>query len=121
MGAVRRQTGPIGAGPAVKLSPFGLPAAPIPGLGGTGPARSALSLLGGELIGRVTGTTGAPVVAAVGEPGGVRRSRPGDTLWSIAGSINPEGRDVRSTVDQLAEAAGGSILQPGQRIVLPVG
>ena len=81
---------------------------------------SALSLLGGELIGRVTGTTGAPVVAAVGEPV-VYVVQPGDTLWSIAGSINPEGRDVRSTVDRLAEAAGGPILQPGQRVVLPVG
>ncbi|GIT47196.1 MAG: hypothetical protein Ct9H300mP12_17810 [Acidimicrobiales bacterium] len=51
---------------------------------------SALSLLGGELIGRVTGTTGAPVVAAVGEPV-VYVVQPGDTLWSIAGSINPGG------------------------------
>ena len=81
---------------------------------------SALSLLGGELIGRVTGTTGAPVVAAVGEPV-IYVVQPGDSLWSIAGSINPEGRDVRSMVDRLAELAGGPILQPGQRIVLPVG
>jgi len=81
---------------------------------------SALSLLGGELIGRVTGTTGAPAVAAVGEPI-VYVVQPGDTLWSIAGSINPDGRDLRATVDRLVDAAGGSVLQPGQRIVLPVG
>jgi LysM repeat protein len=81
---------------------------------------SALSLLGGELIGRVTGTTGAPAVAAVGEPI-VHVVQPGDTLWSIAGSINPDGRDLRATVDRLVDAAGGSVLQPGQRIVLPVG
>ncbi len=81
---------------------------------------SALSLLGGELIGRVTGTTGAPMVAAVGEPV-VHVVQPGDTLWSIAGSINPDGRDLRATVDRLVDAAGGSVLQPGQRIVLPVG
>jgi LysM repeat protein len=81
---------------------------------------SALSLLGGELIGRVTGTTGAPAVAAVGEPI-VHVVQPGDTLWSIAVSINPNGRDLRATVDRLVDAAGGSILQPGQRIALPVG
>jgi LysM repeat protein len=56
----------------------------------------------------------------VGEPI-VYVVQPGDTLWSIAGSINPDGRDLRATVDRLVDAAGGSILQPGQRIALPVG
>ena len=120
VGAVRRQTGPIGVGPAVKLSPSVYRRRRFMVSVVLGLLVSAVSLLGGELIGRVTGTTGAPVVAAVGEPV-VYVVQPGDTLWSIAGSINPEGRDVRSTVDRLAEAAGGPILQPGQLIVLPVG
>ncbi len=120
VGAIRRQTGSIGVGPAVKLSPSVYRRRRFLVSVALGLLVSALSLLGGELIGRVTGTTGAPVVAAVGEPV-VYVVQPGDTLWSIAGSINPEGRDVRSTVDRLVEVAGGPILQPGQRIVLSVG
>ena len=120
VGAIRRQTGPIRVGPAAKLPPSVYRRRRFLVSVALGLFVSALSLLGGELIGRVTGTAGAPVVTAVGEPV-VYVVQPGDTLWSIAGSINPEGRDVRSTVDRLAEAAGGSILQPGQRIVLPVG
>ena len=68
VGAVRRQTGPIGAGPAVKLSPSVYRRRRFLVSVALGLLVSALSLLGGELIGRVTGTTGAPVVAAVGEP-----------------------------------------------------
>ncbi len=120
VGAIRRQTGSIGVGPPVKLSPSVYRRRRFLVSVALGLLVSALSLLGGELIGRVTGTTGAPVVAAVGEPV-IYVVQPGDTLWSIAGSINPEGRDVRSMVDRLAELAGGPILQPGQRIVLPVG
>ena len=40
---------------------------------------------------------------------------PGDTLWSIATSLRPEG-DVRLVVDALAARAGGAELVPGQRI-----
>ena len=121
VGAVRRQAtadGLVRSAPVVSLRVYRqrrFLAAVVLGL-----LVSALSLLGGELIGRVTGTTGAPVVAAVGEPV-VHVVQPGDTLWSIAGSINPDGRDLRATVDRLVDAAGGSVLQPGQRIVLPVG
>lgn len=43
--------------------------------------------------------------------------RPGDTMWSIATRLQPEG-DVRQLVDQLTERAGGSGLQAGQRIAL---
>ncbi|MCD9624877.1 LysM peptidoglycan-binding domain-containing protein [Rhabdothermincola salaria] len=41
--------------------------------------------------------------------------RPGDTLWSIAASLRPDG-DVRPVVDALAQRAGGADLVPGQRI-----
>ncbi|HEX7096796.1 MAG TPA: LysM domain-containing protein [Acidimicrobiales bacterium] len=44
--------------------------------------------------------------------------RPGDTLWSIAARLDPGG-DPRPLVEQLAEAAGGAELVPGQRIELP--
>lgn len=43
--------------------------------------------------------------------------RSGDTLWSIARQLQPEG-DIRPLVDLLAERAGGSALQPGQRLDL---
>ena len=43
--------------------------------------------------------------------------RPGDTLWSIARRLQPEG-DVRPLVDQLAERNGGAALQIGQRLDL---
>ena len=55
---------------------------------------------------------GEPVVYVV---------QPGDTLWAIAERFTPEGIDVRHTVDRLSDAAGGALLQPGQRIVLPLG
>ena len=120
VGAARRQSVVDVHGPAPVLSPAVYRRRRFLVSVALGLIVSALSLLGGELIGRVTGTTGAPVVAAVGEPV-VHVVQPGDTLWSIAGSINPEGRDLRSTVDRLVEAAGGPVLQPGQRIVLPLG
>lgn len=43
--------------------------------------------------------------------------RPGDTLWTIAAQL-PAGGDVRALVDELADRAGGSVLQAGQRIDL---
>jgi hypothetical protein len=44
--------------------------------------------------------------------------QPGDTLWSIAAQVAPDA-DRREVVGQLADAAGGSELVPGQRIELP--
>ena len=81
---------------------------------------SALPLLGGELIGRVTGTPGATLVEASGQPV-IYVVQPGDTLWSIAERVNPPGRDLRYTVDRLSKVTGGSLLHPGQRIVIPSG
>ena len=43
---------------------------------------------------------------------------PGDTLWSIARQLAPEG-DVRPVVDALAAHRDGRPLQVGERIVLP--
>jgi len=60
----------------------------------------------------------APAAAPTVEPAGdVYVVRPGDTMWSIASSLQPDG-DVRALVDQLTERAGGSGLQAGQRIPL---
>jgi LysM repeat protein len=43
---------------------------------------------------------------------------PGDTLWSIARRLVPEG-DVRPVVDSLAAHRNGRPLQVGERIALP--
>jgi len=44
--------------------------------------------------------------------------QPGDTLWTIARSLQPEG-DVRRLVHQLAAQRSGAGLQVGERITLP--
>ncbi len=44
--------------------------------------------------------------------------QPGDTLWSIARRLQPEG-DVRALVHQLVAVNGGAALGVGQRLVLP--
>jgi hypothetical protein len=44
--------------------------------------------------------------------------QPGDTLWTIARTMQPEG-DHRALVSTLSEMTEGGVLQPGQRIVVP--
>ena len=51
---------------------------------------------------------------------GVYVVQPGDTLWDIALAVTP-GADPRAVVQELAEAAGGAALEPGQEIVVDVG
>lgn len=42
----------------------------------------------------------------------------GDTLWTIARSVQPTG-DVRPLVDELTATYGGAPLQVGQRLTIP--
>jgi Tfp pilus assembly protein FimV len=44
--------------------------------------------------------------------------RPGDTMWSIATRLQPEG-DVRGLVRRLVQANGGSAIEPGDVLSLP--
>ena len=46
----------------------------------------------------------------------------GETLWSIAANLTPEGRDVRDTMAEIqnVNALTGSQLQAGQQILLPI-
>lgn len=44
--------------------------------------------------------------------------QPGDTLWDIARSMVP-GSDPRPLVAELSDISGGSLLQPGQQLVVP--
>ena len=43
----------------------------------------------------------------------------GESLWSIASELAP-GRDPRPLVDALAERNGGSAIQAGQTLVIPM-
>ena len=43
--------------------------------------------------------------------------RPGDTMWSIARDLQPDG-DIRPLVDRLVAAHGSSSIVPGDRISL---
>ena len=69
---------------------------------------------------------GAPVVhepAAYGAggqrlpAGAVYVVQPGDTVWSIAHKLDPNG-DPRALVDRIVSLNGGAALQPGQRLLL---
>lgn len=71
----------------------------------------------------VAGATGLAMLGDGPEPISPAASRPhivlpGDTMWSIARSLQPEG-DLRPLVDRLATAHGGATLQVGERIGLP--
>ena len=65
-------------------------------------------------------TTSATPAAAAAAPAAqpLYVVQPGDTLWSIAASLHPDG-DIRGTVDRLVERNGTAALQTGQRLWLP--
>ena len=74
--------------------------------------------------GGVGGTAGGPLTtprpAAVSQGSVVTRTvQSGDTLWSIARSVQPEG-DVRPLVDRLISSRAGRPLQVGEEITVPV-
>lgn len=71
------------------------------------------------------GRIGGGPLATTGAPGGPQPAtarvwivRPGDTLWSIAESVDPRG-DVRPLVDRFDAQIGGTTLYPGETIVVP--
>jgi hypothetical protein len=65
-------------------------------------------------------TTGAAAGSAPMIPAGTRDYvvQPGDTLWSIAERVDPNG-DERPLVDALDRQVGGTVLYPGERIPIP--
>jgi nucleoid-associated protein YgaU len=44
--------------------------------------------------------------------------RPGDTLWSIAERLDPQG-DPRPLIAKLSRQVGGDSVRPGERLILP--
>lgn len=78
-------------------------------------------LLGGRVAADLVGS--GPLAAPEPTPPVLVSERsyvvqPGDTLWTIARSLQPTG-DVRRLVDRLAAQRHGAALQVGERIVLP--
>jgi nucleoid-associated protein YgaU len=102
------------------------------GAGQPAPARLRLTRRARRLavvlalaVGVAVGSVAAPLLG--GGDGDLRLAgassvvvQPGDTLWSIATSVDGEG-DVRAVVDALQELNGleGTALVPGQVLVLP--
>lgn len=84
-------------------------------------ARAALGLLGGETL--PTSEHPGLAVPAGAEAGPVVVDyvvRPGDTLWSIATRVDPDG-DPRPLIDRLVAERGTSTLMAGERITVPAG
>jgi hypothetical protein len=74
------------------------------------------------LAGWVLGSLGGSPLAA-SEParpvtGHTYVVQPGDTLWSVATRLG-RGGDIRRTVQELADANGGSAIVVGQQLVVP--
>ena len=68
-------------------------------------------------------TTGAAATSAgTMIPAGARQYvvRPGDTVWSIANALDPNG-DERPLVDALVKELHGATLYPGEVVSLPAG
>lgn len=74
-------------------------------------------LLANAAVARTAGGGDPSSVAGTSQPA-VHVVQPGDTLWSIARELEPEG-DVRLVVDRLADLNGGAPLVVGQRLALP--
>ncbi len=76
----------------------------------------ALGMILGLLsFGRQADASPDPVAAAEAT---VVVVQPGDTLWTIARTLQPEG-DHRALVSTLSDLTDGAVLQPGQRIIVP--
>jgi LysM repeat protein len=88
----------------------------VAAVGAVAVGRGALAGFAPEPV----GATAAPAPAGAVPPADAEIVvvQPGDTLWSIARRLVPGG-DVRPLVDRLAAANGGTVLQPGQQLVVP--
>jgi hypothetical protein len=83
-----------------------------PGSTSSGPpaAVSTAAASTGAVVGAGDGGTAAASIIVVS---------PGESLWSIALDRFP-GHDTRKVVDLLVEANGGSVIQVGQQLVVPL-
>lgn len=94
----------LALGALVVAAAAALGALRVVGAGSAAPLPATTT--GAHLAGADASTTSAPVEVVV---------QPGDSLWTIARSLQPRG-DVRPLVDRLVERAGGVTVVPGQRL-----
>jgi len=80
-------------------------------------AASSIAI-GRGALGFLSPSVPAASTHAGSAPGTHIRVRTGDTIWSIARRIQPNG-DVRPLVDRLVAANGSSMLQAGDRLLIP--
>jgi len=71
-----------------------------------------------EALAGVLGVSGDPVPASTSPQPSSVEVRPGDTYWTIASRLQPQG-DPRPLVDRLVASHGGGGLQAGERLVVP--
>ncbi len=79
--------------------------------------RSMQAVPGAALESRSTASQQIDALPAAGEV--VHVVQRGETLWAIASELAP-GVDPRPLIDRLADRNGGSAIQVGQRLVVPV-
>ena len=96
----------------------GPPAVRLAGLAGAALAAVSIGLgaLGGSPL--PAPEPSRPLVLRAGAAPAVHVVAPGDTFWSMARRLQPEG-DLRPLVDRLVAQHGGAALQPGERLRLP--
>ena len=75
------------------------------------------TLLGAGSLAGAGQATEPPAPTEAVSPAPIHVVQPGDTLWSVARSLQPDG-DVRPLVARLRAASGGGPLVPGQRLRL---
>jgi len=80
------------------------------------PERRPVPALDATATATATATAGSAAAERHAASGYV--VQPGDTLWSIARRLQPEG-DLRPLVDQLVDLNGGTDLAVGQRLPIP--
>ncbi|HUC37107.1 MAG TPA: LysM domain-containing protein [Acidimicrobiales bacterium] len=78
----------------------------------------ALALPWGGAGGRPLATPGSARAGAALAPHTLYVVQRGDTLWTIAERLYPDG-DPRPVAAQLAAEAGGDGIFPGERLILP--
>lgn len=79
--------------------------------------QSAMAGTGGGPL-TTTGAAAGPAGPMAPAAAEVYVVRPGDTLWSIARSVDPHA-DIRPLVDRLDAQLGGATLYPGEPISIP--
>ena len=86
-------------------------------VGAVAVGRGAFAGFAPDAPSAATAASAGPVTVAGAAAGSTVVVRPGDTFWSIARDLQPDG-DIRPLVDQLVAAHGSTAIAPGDRIAI---